>query len=205
MVSSLDLGTAPAATPLAAAAVFADPTGDLAAARQEGEAVSSALEAAAGGLEVDLFVGRTASLDTMVTLLESEVDLVHFAGHAAFSYDGWSSGLSLADGARLAAWELLYLRSVPAVVSMTACEASRSDEGDTERVGLAQAFVLAGSRAVLAADVPVEDQLAGRYGRVWAQALAQQKSVTAAWLEANRVVHGDTPDAPWWSFRLWSP
>ncbi|HCH66968.1 MAG: hypothetical protein CL927_15675 [Deltaproteobacteria bacterium] len=206
VVTSLDLGMTPAVPELGAAAVFADPTGDLVAARREGEAVASALGAATKRpLDVDLYVGRAASRDTMVALLESDVDLVHFAGHAAFSYDGWSSGLSLADGAQLAAWELLYLHQVPAVVSMTACESSRSEAGDTERVGLAQAFVLAGSRAVLAADVPIDDHLAGRYGRVWAQALAQHQPATAAWLSANQAVFEEFPEAPWWSFRLWSP
>ena len=202
ILTSLDLGIDSSPTPPRTAAVLADPTHDLVAAREEGRAVAAALD---GTLDVDLRVGEAATDAALVALLTSDIDLVHFAGHAAFADDGWSSGLALAGGTQLAAWQLLALERVPPIVSMTACESSRTVTGQTERLGLAQAFVLAGSQAVLAADVPVADDLARTYGEAWARALATGASPPEAWRVANLAAAAAHPDAPWWTLRLWTP
>jgi hypothetical protein len=88
---------------------------------------------------------------------------------------------------------------------MTACESSRSSPGQSERLGLAQAFILAGSQAVLAADVPIPDELAHRFGVAWAEALAAGKSPEAAWLAAANKSSNAIPDSTWWNIRLWIP
>ena len=202
VATSLDLGARTPSPPVGSAAVVADPTGDLAAARAEGEAIALALD---GPMDVALHTGEAASEDAMVALLTGEAELLHFAGHASFADDGWSSDLALAAGAQLPAWKLLTLERVPPLVSMTACESSRSAYGATERLGLAQAFVLAGSRYVVAADVPVDDSLARTFGEAWATALARGADPPRAWLAATRATATAHPTEPWWSFRLWTP
>jgi len=200
--TSLDLGRSPGASAPSSATVFADPSGDLAEARLEGRQVARAF---ADRFEVSLHTGETVRLDNIRSTLQGSTDIVHFAGHASFGHDGWDSALELADGERLPAWELVALEQVPEVVSMTACESSRSDPGAVERIGLAQSFVIAGSDYVLAADIPVGDSLALTYGTAWARSLANGASPGQAWLHANKVTADSHPTEPWWAFRLWTP
>jgi CHAT domain-containing protein len=85
--------------------------------------------------------------------------LFHYAGHGVFAgFAGWDSELPLAESSRLTLGDVLSLRPPPAWVVLSSCDAGRSsEEAPGEGIGLANAFLLAGSRVVVAATRPVAD------------------------------------------------
>src|SRR6185295_13907303 len=84
----------------------------------------------------------------------------HYAGHGAFSgFGGWESSLLLAEDTRLTLGDLLALERVPSRVVLSGCETGRSStETSVESLGLAHAFLLAGSREVVASTRPADDR-----------------------------------------------
>lgn len=85
--------------------------------------------------------------------------LFHYAGHGTFAgFAGWDSVLGLADGSRLTLGDLLALDRAPRWVVLSSCEGGRtSDQAPGEGIGLAHAFLLAGTEAVVAATEPADD------------------------------------------------
>lgn len=138
--------------------VVSDPTGDLPAARDEGDEVAAVLGAL--GTPARSLSGDAATQGAVLEALAS-TDLLHVAGHGRFGgREGWESALSLADGP-LEASRILVAPRVPRVVLLAGCETARDDvRAGTPGIGLAQAFVLAGARAVVATSRPVADGLA---------------------------------------------
>lgn len=184
------------------ALVVADPRLDLPAARDEGEAVTEALRRVPGWGKVTHLARQRARRDAVLTGL-IEADLFHYAGHGRFR--GWESNLPLADG-RLTLGDVLSLEPPPAGVVLSACDsASSSQEAPQESIGLAQAFLLAGSHWVLAASRPVGDEAArslfGRFYELWdgsGDPATALRETQLAWREAN-------PRTDWASFRLLVP
>ncbi|HYV46529.1 MAG TPA: CHAT domain-containing protein [Myxococcaceae bacterium] len=158
---AVDLPAAKAAAPANAGGgslVVGDPLRNLPEARREAEAVHAAL--IAGGQPSTLQLGDQATRSALRQALGS-VRLLHYAGHGRFGGEGgWDSALPLADG-ELNAGDILTLQAPPAVV-LAGCETGRAAEGSLESIGLAQAFVLAGARAVIAASRPVDDRTTAR-------------------------------------------
>jgi len=143
------------------ALLLGDPRGDLPAARREIEAVSRALRGAWG---VEILLGEDVSAPALRRRLgtaESRPDLLHYAGHGVHAgRGGWESALPLAGQGRLTAGDILALGTVPARVVLSGCETARSAPSGVESLGLAQAFLLAGARRVVAALRPVDDAAA---------------------------------------------
>jgi hypothetical protein len=137
------------------ALVVTNPTGDLAATAAEGDFVARSLD----GWSVDSLSGHAATRDELLARLPT-VGLFHYAGHAtAGAQGGGSSALVLADGQRLELGDLLALPRVPDVVVLSACRAGAGgglgpEGGSTSMMGLAQAFLAAGAKAVVA---PIRD------------------------------------------------
>ncbi|MCB9787614.1 MAG: CHAT domain-containing protein [Deltaproteobacteria bacterium] len=185
------------------ALVVVDPAQNLVAARAEIDAIRPLLTGTKGPpRELD---AETATLPSVQEQLGS-ASLFHFAGHGWFGgIGGWESGLGLADGARLTVGHILALDRVPATVVLSGCETGRSDRsGPGATLGIAEAFIIAGADAVIAATRPVEDTLAA------ALSVALYEHGTAALREdparalqrAQAEVRRDMPDADWASFRL---
>jgi CHAT domain-containing protein len=134
-------------------------------------------------------------------------DLFHYAGHGNFSgFAGWDSALPLADGSRLTVGDILTLRRLPRWVVLSACEAGRSSkEAPGEGIGLAHAFLLAGSRAVIASTRVVDDRTArdllGDLYRDWQPGTDLARQLQRAELACR---HRD-PKADCGSFRLIEP
>jgi tetratricopeptide (TPR) repeat protein len=142
------------------ALVVADPPsdlGDLPAARQEGREVADAIGRWGSGWSCERWEGERARADKVRGELP-KVSLFHYAGHGVFAgFSGWDSSLPLADG-HLTLGDVLALRRAPDWVVLSACEGGRSSqEAPGEGIGLANAFLLAGSRAVIASNQPVAD------------------------------------------------
>jgi hypothetical protein len=163
VVYSLDL-PAPASSPPTGrhtALLVADPGGDLPAARDEFSAVAKSIPTLGPGWRQIPLTGTQATAHNVLAALPG-IDLFHFAGHGNFTgLAGWDSELRLADGSRLILGDLLALRPAPAWVVLSACDGGRaSDQAPGEGIGLAQAFLLAGSRTVIATNQPVPDWIA---------------------------------------------
>jgi tetratricopeptide (TPR) repeat protein len=153
------LSPAPVGSPVAL--LVADPEDNLREARKESESVEEAIRGQ--GWTPKLLKGKEASVGAVRDALPG-ASLFEFAGHGELrGFAGWESALRLADGSRLTSRDVLTLR-VPAWVVLSTCEGGRSSkEAPGEGIGLAQAFLLAGSQAVVAAVRPVLDSTAREF------------------------------------------
>ncbi len=206
VVYGLDLPAplAPSDTPGRRALLVTDPQSNLLGAREEAQTVRKTLESRAKPWTVETLTAAVASAEAVRGRLAT-VDLLHYAGHGVFSgFGGWDSSLLLAEETRLTLGDLLALGRVPAWVVLSACDGGRSSaEASVEGLGLAQAFLLAGSRAVIASTRPADDltvpELFAELYRQWDQdpAMALQRA-QLAWRQRN-------PQADWAAFRLFEP
>lgn len=193
-----ELPSAPAA-PLRVV-VASDPDGNLPAARDEGDDVARLAREALGAT-----VTRLHQREVTVAALTSALagaSLFHFAGHAR-SGASWAAALSMADGGRLTVADILAAPSAPNVAVLTACEAARSSPG-SEALGIAQAFVIAGSRYALAPSRPVDDAHAGAFGRAFHRSLGKELDVAEAYRLALLELRAHAPGADWAAFRLFA-
>jgi cellulose synthase operon protein C len=174
VVYGLDLPgrPSPAAPDRRAALLVVDPQGDLPAARQEAATVAAAIRTWKPGWTLKHLEGSAARAEEVRAALPKAA-LFHFAGHGTFAgFAGWDSVLTLSDGSSLTVGDLLALPRAPAWVLLSSCDAARSSEqAPGEGIGLAQAFLLAGSESVIAATRRVPDSVArdlfSELYRVW--------------------------------------
>ncbi len=155
----LDLPGGAAQPPIGKAAptalLVSNPTADLSDSAKEIDFVARAL----GGWQVTRLDESAATRDALLATLPT-VDLFHYAGHAAVSGStGALSALVLANSQRVELGDLLALPRLPGVVVLSACSAAAArgtdaEAASTSAMGLAQAFLAAGTRMVIA---PVRD------------------------------------------------
>lgn len=201
----LDLGASPPPTRGGdGVLVVSDPSGDLAGAHAEGEAVVKLLGVRNGITHLD-GVGATASA---VRGAIAEVDVFHYAGHASSGgRDGIESALRLVEGTRIEVGDIFSLPRAPSRVVLDACEAGRADpRAQGIGLGLAQAFVASGSAIVVAPTRPVPDRVGMALARVLYPtfATADLKSATEIARAALRDLARSAP-ADWDAFRIFVP
>jgi hypothetical protein len=195
------------------ALLVSDPLDDLPSARREITLAAAAL--AQRGWNVQRIEGADATHARVRAALEApDLALFHYAGHALFEgRDGWESGLPLAAGGWITVGDLLTLPRGPGLVILSGCETARTpDAARAEGLGLAQAFVLAGARAVVASARPVRDELAptliaALYERALETAPAPRApparlDLPIALAGAQVEVRAELPAADWSSFRV---
>ncbi|MCB1036895.1 MAG: CHAT domain-containing protein, partial [Acidobacteria bacterium] len=180
------------------ALVVADPTETLSAVREEARAVASRLEGF--GFSVSLRAGAAAHRREVLKRLGT-VEVFHFAGHAETSA-GLDGALLLSRGGRLTVGDVLAASSLPESVVLSACgSASSASEATDPFLGLAQAFLVAGSREVLATSRPVPDEAAARVVtaiyRHWDGKMPLSLALHRAWLE-----EGNEAEEAWGAFRI---
>jgi hypothetical protein len=185
------------------ALVVADPEGNLPGARAEAQVARAAL--AAQGWRVELLEGAAAGPGPVREALGRSA-LFHFSGHGrARGASPFGHRLGLYRGA-LEVQDVLSMGAAPRWVVLTGCQTSPAPALDApEALGLAQAFLLAGSAQVLGATVEVSDGLARRVGAAVHGGgpeargdLAVAFQAVAAALEADGV-------ARWSEFQVWEP
>jgi tetratricopeptide (TPR) repeat protein len=163
VIYGLDLPVRPVRRPLgrSEALLVVDPQGDLPAAREEATEIEGAIRSWGPAWALNRLDSTTARAEAVRKTLPDS-DLFHYAGHGTFAgFSGWDSLLSLADGSILTLSDVLALRRAPAWVVLSSCDAARSsEEAPGEGIGLANAFLLAGSQAVIAATRKVPDHIA---------------------------------------------
>jgi tetratricopeptide (TPR) repeat protein len=153
----LPISTVSARAPGRHALLVADPRGDLPGTLDEARAVRQILES---GSWVTQELKSTAATAEAVRGRLATADLLHYAGHGTYSgFGGWESDLLLADDTRLTLGDFLALDRVPAWVVLSGCDTGRSSaDTPVESLGLAHAFLLAGSRSVVASTRLADDR-----------------------------------------------
>lgn len=136
--------------------LVADPSGDLAVLRD-------ATRALADRPRVTVLDYRSATRARVREALPRASWLV-FAGHGAVtSASPWSAHLRLADDDTLTLADVLLAERVPPLVLLMACDSGRRAGPGAAAIGLAEAFQLAGARAVIAAQEVVRDEAAAAF------------------------------------------
>lgn len=202
LVYGQDLGARPGSGARAGHVIVADPERDLPAAGEEADAVA-AVQAFDTRLE-----GDVATRQRVLGALEGAA-LFHYAGHGVVAgRGGWDSGLPLADDTRISVGDVLALAEAPRVVVLSACETARlGSEGPAAGVGLAHAFVAAGSEAVVATARPVADGLAKEMSAALYAALGAQEEVDVAraLASAQAEIKARRPGWDWAAYRVLVP
>ena len=214
--ASWDSSPAPAEEPSDRVLVVTDPIGDLPGARTAGEIVRAAVTGI--GRPVDLLsqpprVGLPpregvppATMTNVLAFLPRSY-LLHYAGHGeAGGADGWQSSLLLADGARLYVGDILALPSVPRWIVLSGCETGRTGpESPGETLGVAQAFLLRGTEAVLGTTRVIADN--DRFARALYRDIGDLETVDwARRLQAAAVDLADAdPPVDWAAWRVFVP
>jgi hypothetical protein len=180
--------------------IVADPTGQLPAARQEGRAIAATL----GDAGARLLVGGEATRARVMSELGLASSL-HFAGHGSYAgTDGWESALTLAAGERMSVADILALSHAPARVILSGCETGNEQEigGGPTGLSLADAFIAAGSRVVIASTRRVDDEMTSRLMQTLASALVDSSAdLPEALRRAQLEVRSALPSSDWSAFR----
>ncbi len=185
----------------ARALVVGDPEDNLPGARAEARSVAEALRAT--GWQVEVLTGQQAAGPTIRSLLGAST-LFHYAGHGVFA--GWESALPLAERGHLYVDDVLTLTHAPERVVLSGCETGRALlNAPAATIGLAHAFLAAGSKSVVASIRPVEDRDASALVRVLYQALDDGAPVAQALRRAQLELRASSPATAWESFRVMVP
>lgn len=190
------------------ALVVSNPTRDLRTAEAEGQTVAAAVKNWPGPWKPNLLIGSAAQAGEVRKAL-TRASFFHYAGHGSFGgFAGWSSELPLADQSRLTLSDILALSSTPDSIVLSACDAGRtSEEAPGEGVGLANAFLLAGAREVVAARQLVSDasanDLMDELYRHWQPGEDLPHQLQRA--QRTCRAKNPSPKAAWASFRLLVP
>ena len=205
VVYGLDLSPLPPSPPEAAALggvlLVADPRGDLPGARIEGDAVEAIRRPT--GEPIVRLQGEAATGPAVRAALGT-ASLLHWAGHGRFAgAGGWQSVLPLAGDSRLTIGDILALPRVPPLVVLSGCETARqADTAALEGVGLAQAFLVAGASAAIAATRPVQDAFAKTLSAALHQALVAGQTPDEALRSVQRSLAAQPAPPDWAAFRV---
>lgn len=188
------------------ALLVADPRNDLPGAIDEARTVRKVLKSSSRPWIIEELKSSEASAETVRSRLTA-ADLLHYAGHGAFSgFGGWDSSLLLAGETRMTLGDLLALERVPAWVVLSGCDTGRSSiETPVESLGLAHAFLLAGSRAVVASVRPADDRTVAAFFTGLYRQLDQEADPEVAFQRAQLSWRRRNPGVDWAGFRLFVP
>ncbi|MFD1719760.1 CHAT domain-containing protein [Georgenia deserti] len=165
-------------------------------ARGPDEARAGARAWVAAGSEAETAEPRVlageGALVAAVTELAGRVDVLHVAAHGRHAPNSpLLSGFELADGP-LFGYDIDLIPRAPETVVLSACELGRSSvRWGEEAVGMARAWLHAGTRCVIAAPVAVADDVAsdllGALHRWLAGGLAPADALAAATAETGHI------------------
>ena len=178
--------------------VVADPENNLPAARAEGrQLVDGSLKGAT------LLVGDAADRTSVLDALAS-ARLFHFAGHGELAPDQpWDARVRLAGEQSLTLSDLFLVPHRAELVVLNGCSTGkRLAMGRHERVGLPEAFLVAGAHAVLATGDDVDDTAARRFITRF-YAAGPQSDPGTAYRRATEAAHREG-DVSWREFRLFA-
>jgi tetratricopeptide (TPR) repeat protein len=188
------------------ALLVADPRDDLPGSVEEIRAAQAFLTSGDRRWTIEELRKREASAAAVWRRLPT-ADLFHYAGHGSFSgLAVWESSLLLAGETRLTTGDLLALERAPARVILSACESGRSPAATpVASFGLAQAFLLAGSREVVASTRPADDRTVPGFVAELYRHWDREPDSAVALQRAQLAWRRQDPFADWASFRLFEP
>jgi tetratricopeptide (TPR) repeat protein len=145
---------------------------------------------------VEVLTGLEATAES-VSRLASGVDVLHVAAHGRHSAENpMFSGLELVDGPWYG-YDIDQLRAVPDVVLLSACEVGASTvRWGEELIGMAGAWLHAGSRRVVASAAAVNDRAAFEALVRVHERLSAGADPAVALADAVPAVSADAPPVP---------
>lgn len=171
--------------------VIGDPTNDLRGARLEAEAVAQVLD-------VEPMIGDEATRAAVLDRLTgAEIDVLHYAGHGAFTEAGLSA-LCLADGLLTA--EDVHRSGVKAnIVNLASCWGGMTTFSVwNELHGFVRALLSTGSAHVVCSVYPLGDEVAQTFARAFYKAhLATGGHPCASFRSALRAIPPDSDPQDW--------
>lgn len=191
------------------AVLVGDPGSNLASSGKEIDFARKIL-AGQSGIEVEEpLIGKDQALAPAVRAALERADYFHFAGHGEFSHEGSQSRLSLRGG-DLKAGDVFTFKKVPALVLLSSCSVGRSARASgVEGLGLAYAFILAGSRQVVAATREVNDKDTAALIEAFYENLFERPGridlATALHRAQIKVSQEDPSSDSWKAFRAFEP
>lgn len=182
-----------------------DPESNLPKARQEVTVIENALKES-GDWEVKTLVGDNA-LRSVVWQELQNANWFHFSGHADYgSQRGWNSALRLAKGTSLKITDLLSIEHAPDTVVLLGCETGLSHAESGSNIGLAQAFLAAGSQTVIASTRPLSDAASKRFSSLfYGQVATKSDDVAGEFQKAHVAQREQSRTDDWSSLRLYIP
>jgi tetratricopeptide (TPR) repeat protein len=177
------------------ALIVADPARDLPAVRATLAPLRASLEAQ--GLRVVVLEGEAATRDAFRKAVSSpDVFFLHYAGHASFAgRDGLDAALALADGP-FTARDVLDLERVPPYAVLLGCSSARTDAG-VDSLGLAQALLVKGTFAAVAARADLDADVVERLGARIVEGLGATPDLPAALARAQTALAAEDPALRW--------
>ena len=182
--------------------ILGDPSGNLPNARIEAEAVFAILSANQEQ-RVKLSVGS----DITPTNFKASVQgtrLFHYAGHGRFDQDvPVKSELILSNESKFDVGDILSLTSAPETVILSACQTATTDTLKIyESLGLAHAFIAAGSKQVIASSRNVRDDLSYFIMNELHQKYLETKDLARSLQFAQITAAQRFPESDWATYRL---
>lgn len=166
--------------------IVRDPRGDLPAARTLMTPGAQVLHQAAATRAAVL-----AALPTAGAFI--------YGGHG--HHDGWSGALALGRGTELTVSDIATLPAAPTRVLLAGCETGVGAREGRLEVGLAHAFLLAGSEQVIGATREVPDAVAQRLTEhILGHGIPSADALRSAQVTLSR----EMPSVDWAAFRVWA-
>ena len=178
-----------------------DPSGDLIGARREGAALAERFRER--GIDATHLDGDAVEREAILDGL-AHADVLHYSGHAVAGQQPLDGHLLLAGGETLSVADVLAQPTVPPLVVLLACHGADAPERAVETLGLAQAFLTAGSRAVVAATGSVGDDSAALFSGAFHEEFARGLDPAHALAYASDRMRAGGSDE-WERFRLIVP
>ncbi len=167
----LDIAPPPKTHSTSGILIVSDPRGNLVAARNETHELLHIYSATA----TVTHLSNTQATRNAVQNNLMHSDLFHFAGHGrSGGPGGWDSALLLADG-ELRVADIIMTHPVPQTVILSACEVASSGSENLFGVGLAQVFLVAGSKIVIASHQEVDSHVAQTFSTIFHRNLVRNK------------------------------
>jgi tetratricopeptide (TPR) repeat protein len=177
----------------------------LPGAEREAKAVKKL--AAAHGLEV---THPEIDAQEMITwLLTGEYQIVHIAAHGQYDPDPMRSGVVIGDRVLITPAEVARMPLVPELVFLNCCYLGKMGEGRSTSPdprlasSLAEGFIRAGARAVIAAGWAVDDKAGTTFATTFYEAFLSGASFGDAVKQARQVTAGKHATNTWGAYQCY--